>query len=104
MQTKQENISNVIKKKIITKDELEEEMKIYILNNKSNGLTPSKFINYGNDYIKDIIIENYEIKPSYFKNLYYKLIQTIFPSNSEEIYNYSLKLNKIFVEVSLYLL
>ena len=88
-----ENISNVIKKKIITKDELEEEMKIYILNNKSNGLTPSKFINYGNDYIKDIIIENYEIKPSYFKNLYYKLYQTIFPSNSEEIYNYSLKLN-----------
>jgi len=41
-------------------------MKLYLLNNKSKGLMPTKFINYANKYFEDIIIENYKPKPSYF--------------------------------------
>ena len=79
----------------INKKELEEHMKLFIIKNKNNpnSLSLSKFIEYGNSYIKDIEINDYQPKPTYFKNLYYKLTEKIFPNNSEEIYNYSLKLS-----------
>jgi len=69
-------------------------MNKYIITNKnkSKGLSPSEFIEYGNNYIKDIEIKDYEVKPTYFKNLYYKLIEKLYPKNSDEIYKFSLKL------------
>ena len=69
-------------------------MNKYIITNKnkSKGLSPSEFIEYGYNYIKDIEIKDYEVKPTYFKNLYYKLIEKLYPKNSDEIYKYSLKL------------
>ena len=91
------NTNNNSDKKIsrINKKELEEHMKLFIINNKNNqnSISLSKFIDYGNNYIKDIEINDYQPKPTYFKNLYYKLTEKIFPNNSEEIYNYSLKLS-----------
>lgn len=87
--TKLQNIDNKI---YTSKDNLEEDLKNYIISQKNNKLSLKKFIEYGESIIDKIKIKNFTIKDNYFKNTYYKIIKNIFPINSEDMFNYANKL------------
>jgi len=80
-------------KKIYTlKQDLEEDLKKFIIINKNNKLSLKKFIQYGESLVDQIKIKNFSIKDYYFKNTYYKIIKNLFPINSDDMYKYANKL------------
>ena len=77
----------------MTKEELKELCKQFILDNKNKDLSLTKFIKYGKSLVRKNTINDFKNKPTYFNNLYYKLLGVLFPLNSEDMYNYSEKIN-----------
>ena len=74
---------------ILTKENFEKKLKTFIIDNKSNNLNLSNFIKYGNLLIKYKTLKNFTIKEYTLQNLYYKLLNNLFPNNSDELFKYA---------------
>ena len=75
-----------------TLDEYNDILKKYILDNKNKLLTSKKFEIFAKNFCNNNTIDNLKIKPTTFHNKYYKLLIELFPTNSDQIFEYSSKL------------
>ena len=75
-----------------TLDEFNDILKKYILDNKNKLLTCKKFEKFANNFCNKNTIDDLKNKPTTFYNKYYKLLNELFPTNSDQIFEYSSKL------------